>query len=473
MSDFYRRILISRILMACCFCLVMLAGESFGAERKRDVISLEQAIETAVANSRQRKVSQLSAAIADAQYREALSYQWPTISLSANIQDRSQATTIQIPAMSLSVPINFPPLPPSSTTAVVEERKVKLMDKQLGVYALQAQWPVFTGGKISSLVAQAQLGSEAAQSEFRRTSLEIVRDTKKYYLAAIATEELLDLAKDTRVALELVRDFAKLRHRERVGSLNKIDYLRAEIFVSYLKSVEQEINAKHRSALAALEHMLGNDWIGRVQPHSIEAPSTVPSTALERLIQRALEFNPQLEQLRFAVQIADQRVAEAESGYYPKVAFLAEVRRVDSPYDGGLMTEENRRSWTLGISMTMPILDSGATASRVSAAKTGSQKTRESLVLVEEALAAQIRQVCISLEAARQQIAIGVSTEEYAVENARVSSLGYLSGSLKPQVVLEAQIMSALAKAGRIKAQHEYASYVADLEYMIAGRLGD
>jgi outer membrane protein len=300
-----------------------------------------------------------------------------------------------------------PMLPPGMSipsSIEVPKQKVKLMDRDTATATLQMMLPLYTGGKITSIVNQASLGKEIAQEEYHRNSLQVVRDVKRYYYAVQLTQGLTVLAHDTVEALQTTRDITKSMYEGGSSTINKLDYLKTEMAVNYAKSLETEFAAKAKSATAALVHAMGVPWNTTINIADDVFPTPSSPHALDGLVAQAQQFNPEMGIIKLAVKVADEQISEAKSAYYPQVALTGNLRRIENSYEGGLVNDDNRNSWTIGVVMNMPIYDFGKTSNHVNTAKLKRNQVSEMQLMVEQGLAAQIKNLFISLDAASQQI---------------------------------------------------------------------
>lgn len=162
--------------------------------------TLDEAIATALEKNRLKVISQKSVAIAEAQYRQARSTFWPTLSLNANFIRRDETAIFEFPAQRFDVAPGM--LPPVEVPAL----DVDLLGRDTSHYSLEMTYPLHTGGKRSSLIEQARLGVDIATKEVHRTNLQIVQDVKRYYYAALYTRQLAALAEDITISFEVLRD---------------------------------------------------------------------------------------------------------------------------------------------------------------------------------------------------------------------------------------------------------------------------
>jgi outer membrane protein len=445
--------------------LSMVCTTNLFAAETYDRLTLSDAVRIALENNVQQRISLQAAAIAESQYQEALSAHWPTINLQASAMRMDQDPTFTFPATSFTIPTGFGALP-----VTVPEQKVKLMDRDTATASLQMMLPLYTGGKITSIVNQASLGKEIAKEEYQRSTLQVVRDVKRYYYAVKLTQSLAGLAHDTVETLETTRDLTKSMYESGSETINKLDYLKTEMAVNYAKSLETEFSAKEKSATAALVHAMGVPWNTAIKITEDEFPKTNRQPALENLIAEAQQFNPDMGIIKLAVKVADEQINEAKSAYYPQIAFTGNVRRIENSYDGGLVNDDNRNSWTIGVVMNMPIYDFGKTSNHVNTAKLQRNKMGETQLLVEQGLAAQIKNLFISLDAASQQISLAEKTVAFSRDYERLTNQAYQIGASKPEDMIQASIYNAVVEGGFLRAQHDSANNMAEIEYFIGSQ---
>lgn len=456
---------------------LFIAAMEAWADPLYDDLGLKQAIEIALANSSEKMISVQSAAIAESQYQEALSANWPSLSLQLGIQRRDEPPVFIFP--SSSIPLGDlgmalgsalgPLLPPGAalpTSINVPEQRVKLLNRQTTASSLQLVYPVYTGGRISSLISQADHGRGIAQEELRRTQLQIVRDVKRYYYATQLTAELVATARDTVDMLESTRNLTKKLY-EGGASLNKLDYLKTEMAVSYAQSVAADFENRHQAAKAALIHAMGLPWNSTVRlKDSLDAvPASSP--ALDQLIAQANAFNPHIGMLKLAVQVASAKIDEARSGHLPTIALTAETTHYSNSYEKGLGADANRNTWIIGVGLSLPLFDGWRTQNQVGTARLQHAQMRERAKLVEQGTATLVKGLFIELDGARKQAAISQDALKIAREHAELTSRAFQIGASKPQDVIEAQVLQAIVQGNLIRARHDQLLKLAEIDHVI------
>lgn len=467
--------MLAGFIVTTCLCQKIDAAEMY------EQLSLNDAIGIALKNNVEQRISLQAAAVAESQYQEAVSAHWPTVSLQASMTRMDEDPTFSLPGATVSIaslaaPLNgalFGGAPVIPSTINSGAQKVKLMDRDTATATLSMMMPLYTGGKITSIVNQAKLGKAIAQEEYHRSTLQVVRDVKRYYYAVQLTQQLTTLAHDTVESLQTTRDLTKSLYEGGSASINKLDYLKTEMAVNYAKSLETEFVAKQKSATAALIHAMGVSWNSEIRIAGSAFPKTANQPTLDALVSQAQQFNPQMGMIQLAVKVADERVNEAKSAYYPQVALTGNVRHIENSYNGGMVNEDNKNSWTIGVVMSMPLFDFGKTSHHVNTAKLQRNQMAETQVLVEQGLAAQIKNLFIGLDAASQQIALSEKTVAFSRDYERLTLQAYQIGASKPEDMVQASIYNAVVEGSYLKAQHDGAYSMAEIEYFIGAQLSN
>lgn len=457
---------------------ILIAGVSFSisaaeisAAENYPQLSLSSAIEIALKNNIEKQISYQSALIAESQYQQALSARWPTLTLQASFQHRDKPPTFTNPEMNVGLPPQLSGalagMGVNVTSITVPEQTIKMFNQNTTTTSLQMLYPLYTGGKITSIINQASLGKEIAQEEYRRTSLQIVRDVKRYYYAAQLTKALDLTAKDIVSTLSSTRDFTKGLYEGGSETVNKLDFIKTEIAVSYAKSVEIDFASKHQSALAALANAMGLSWSSKM---SVDAPLSnkiEQDPQLANLVEQANQFNPQVGILKLAVRAADEKINEARSGYFPQIALTADATHFENGYDKGLANSNNKDSWTIGVGVSMPLFNGGLTSNQVNTAKLQSSQMQDKQKLVEQGVATMVKNLFIEYDAARQQIEVSEQASKNAEENVDLTSRALQIGASKPQDMIEASILQGIIKGNLLRARHDQQLQLAEINYVL------
>ncbi|MET0065768.1 MAG: TolC family protein [Candidatus Thiodiazotropha sp.] len=440
--------------------LLLLTGPAQSADRAT-AYSLDQAISVALENNRLRTISQQALAVAEAQYQQAASSYWPTVNFTAGFQRRDEPATFEYPAQQFDVMPGM--LPPVNIPA----QEIELLGRDTSTYSLGVTYPLYTGGKRSSLIEQAKIGVRIADREVHRTNLQVVQDVKRYYYAALYTQQLTDLADDITLSFEVLRDITRTFYEGGSNSVNKLDLLRSQLAHSMAEATLAELKSKHDAALAALSFAMGLDWREQIRLADERYPDNIDANSLDRLIDQALNFNPEIEKMTLAVQAYEAKVDEANSGYYPSLALVGSYDAFANDLDGGLDTEANNRSWMIGIGLKINLFEGGRTKHKVSAARSEQAKMEQQRLLVNDAIAMQVKNLFLQTQAAQNQIAITEQSLATSEQNRDLTGRAYQTGAVDTQKVIEADLFDAMIRANHYRARHDQALHLAEISYLL------
>lgn len=427
--------------------------------------TLDEAIATALENSRLKTISQKSVAIAEAQYRQARSTYWPTLSLNANFLRRDENAIFEFPRQHIdAAPGMLPPVE-------VPELDIDLLGRDTARYSLEMIYPLYTGGKRASLIEQARLGIDIATKEVHRTRLQIVQDVKRYYYAALYTQQLTSLAQEVTISFEVLRDITQAFYEGGSDSVNKLDMLQSKIAHALAEATYEELAAKHRAALAALALTMGLEWQEQIRLATTDYPDVGVDLQLDQLIDEALKFNPRIEQLSLAVKAYEAKVDEAKSDHYPNIGLIATVEEFNSNLDGGLSVDQNKHAWTLAVGMELKLFDAGRTKHRVAAAKAEQELKEQQLLLLSESTATQIKHLFIQTGAARKQVGITQRAVDSSQQHLDLNNRAYRTGAVETEKVIKANLTDAMVRASHARASHDQALYLAEIAYLLGSQV--
>jgi outer membrane protein TolC len=423
---------------------------------------LDRAIAVALDNNRLRTISQQSLAIAEAQYRQAASSRWPTLSLNMGFQRRDEPTIFELPehsyditALGMSIPITTP------------SQEITMMGRDTRLYSLEMNYPLYTGGKRSSLIEQARLGVDIANKEVRRSNLQVVQDVKRYYYAALYTRQLVELAEDITRSLEVLNNVTQAFFEGGSTSVDKLDLLQSKLAYKMAEATLAELKSNHEAALSALAFVMGLDWREQIALASPSYPDKLDGLSLDHLIEQALSFNPQLEKLELVVETYAAKVDEAKSGYYPSLALVSSYDDFSSDQYGGLDNETNRRSWQIGIGLQMNLFQGGLIRNKVASARTEKAQMEQQQLLLSDTVATQVKSLFLKTQAAHKQVEITRQALAASSENRDLTRRAYQIGKVETQKVIEANLVDAMVHANHYRAMHDQALHLADIAYLL------
>jgi outer membrane protein TolC len=463
-----------RIKVTCFAFVLMFAGtlELRAESATEQRLSLQDCIQLALEKHQSLKVSDANIAMAEAQYQQAMSAYWPQIAAQVNASRADQDRTFKMDGK-FNLPASITNNPALGAVGLGDLAKpipinmdVKLFDKDMVASSLNLTYPIFTGMKREALVAQTEKGIQLALESRRKTNLEVVRDVKKYYYAAQFALQMEQLANDTLGRFKALEDLTEQLYQHGSMKVKKTDYLRIKTTTALTRTMVSEAKYARELAYEALGNAMGQEWSAS---YSLLDQGDAPmlNQDLQQLVDAAQTFNPDIQQLKLAVQISDDQITEARSGYYPMIGFQAEVHDIQTPYHSGLTNAANRDGWTIGVGMQWNLFDGFQTSGKVNQAKAQQRKLESQQILLDQGIALQIKQQFLSIKSANAQTKDSKEASGYASENRKLHVRAYQDELVETKDVIESQIVETFAEGTQYRSRYALEMGLLTLEYLI------
>jgi outer membrane protein TolC len=193
---------------------------------------------------------------------------------------------------------------------------------------LQIVYPVFSFGRIrdgKQAAAHASAGGRYLQeSQINKSIFEY----KQLYMQIILLQRLKVILDDAHEKMKSVLERAEKLYKKGTGEVQRKDLTRLKLFSLELKRFNTEWQANKKTAGLALGHLLGEKQSLLVLESDFPRIEEA-ARALEQLIARAHETNPDLKAVSEGLQARHHQVEMEKGGYLP-VLFIA--GRADTNY---------------------------------------------------------------------------------------------------------------------------------------------
>ena len=425
-------------------------------------IDLVKAKEIALSNNHTRIASTQSLQIAEQQYKQAISFSWPEVNLNAIARRLEENPTYEIDGLSFDVPTPFGSIPVETG-----DLEFDLFDRDSGAVSLDLSYPIYSGGLITAKQELAKINIDVANTEVRRTELNIIHDVEKYFTAVLLTRDLAEVIDDSNITLQIARDLAKAFLDNGSLSVDKRDYLKAEIAVALSESIYAQSIANYKSAIEALKFSMGLEYGDIVSiDENISLPKELLISNIDELVEQANRFNPDLAKLNLAIVAGDSLIKEAKSKSRPKVLFESSLSHLESK-NLGLINDSNSDSWSIGVSMQIPLFQGFRSKHVVSEARLRKSQYETKMITANKGVATAIKQKIIELDKANTVISSTNKAVNYAESYADLTMRSYRQGLVKIDELIESQIYRSSILSSNLKAKHDLNYHSSHLNYIV------
>jgi outer membrane protein len=297
----------------------------------------------------------------------------------------------------------------------------------------------------------AQAGAEALRETAGATRLDVISGARAAFFAARAGRDLARVARET-----VENDRAHLRQVEafvEIGTQPPIALAKAKADLASAQLALIQAENGHASARALLAEAMGLEGWGELEVGDGTLPPVGGEEGpLEPLLAEALAARPELASLRAQRRSAEDGRSASSAGRLPSVSARA------SAGEGGARLDQLSSSWSAGLALTWSLFDGGLTDARVREA----DASLEALAAQEEALRTSIRvaleQARLGVRAARSSVEASAEAEASAREQLRLAEGRYQAGAGSILELGDAQVAASTAAAQRVRAEYDLAS---------------
>lgn len=390
-----------------------------------DTLTLEQAVQRAQERNPDAKIAAARIEEAAAGIRQADSAFWPHLQVSAGYQRTNnpmQAFGSILSQRAFTPDVNFNS--PGDTDD---------LNLRAGVV-----YPLLSGGRDSAARDMANSGYEAARAGAAAVKNQLAFEVARAFFTTLKAEKFMAAAEANVKALESNYDVAKRRFN--AGTALKSDML--DVGVQLARAREDRAKVKNAAAIAkkSLANLLdaGDE---EVCPNPAGPTILIPESP-------DYEHHPELKAVREKISAAEAAVRKANAGYYPRVSAFG---RYD--HDQGWMYDGTGDSWTAGVMLEADLFDGMLTSGRVQEARSQLIQAQEEERRTKLRLDLEMTQARLSLDEARQRLAVTEQAAVQAEESAQLTRARFEQGLTTTTELLSAETALTAAKVRRAESE--------------------
>jgi outer membrane protein len=420
------------------FAAIALSAANLVHAQEKKPMNLNEAIELAVKNSKQLKVSNAKVEEATASLTEATQRRLPDASVTgaymrlsnANVDLKSKGSN------SGSGGGNTGTAAPSVSQAMY------------GI--LNASLPIYTGGKIRYGIESSRFLAQAARLDADNDRDAVVENTVEAYVNLYKSRKAVELMKENLVqAQQRVKDFSNL---EKNGLLARNDLLKAQLQASNTELSLLDAENNWQIANVNMDLMLGLPEKTELEPDSNMVTNPAQEKTLDDYVQSAFKERKDLEALDLRKQAAETGVKAQKGEYYPNIALTGGYIAADVP---NVMTITNAVNIGLGVSYNFASL--WKTRAKVEGAEARAKQISATQELMNDHVRLEVNRAYLNYLSSRKRIDVYAKAVEQANENFRIvnnkynNSLATLTDLLDADVAqLQARLNYEFAKADAV-----------------------
>ena len=389
-------------------------------------LSVNKAIETALANNPSYQSIGMGVEIAELELDKAKAGRLPTLDLRGGYTRYSDPMII--------VPIHESGVFPS-------------LDQDIFNSGLYAQMPLYTGGRLNAAndLARAQIKGSQQASESMKQAL-IFSVMRSY--SELLTLEKLKQASDQR--LEFYRkEQSRIALLLSQGKATKLDQAKINTAFERAKYERLQLDTAYNQNKINLASLMSSDVPSSLLLTKFTvAQSTLP-LALNEALTTARREHPVLREATAKMEMTESKVNIARAAKRPQLNAIGNARAMS----GGSFSVQDE--WQIGVQFTIPLFDGKIKSRNISQARIGKTQARLAYDSLVNQTNANIKNAWQSMDASRRGIDVSKVALTQAQEALRIESLLYENSrsTLNDLTLAEASLWEAqsnLARSGNL-----------------------
>lgn len=425
-----------------CFLLTL---SSLSAQEKKK-LTIDEAIEIGLANSKSVHASRMKVESASAKTSETQAVRLPSLKLSAGYTRLSD-----VPAGQFIIPANaFGPGVPANPIVNTIAPSI------LNTYTMKAtlQQQIFTGFRLQNNFKAAELSEKASKEEFEKDKIDLIYNVRLAYWSLFRAIEVKKVV-DENVA-QVAAHLKDAQNLYQQGMITQNDVLKFQVQLSSVRLLQ--IDAKNAVELATINL---NNVIGLPLETQVDIASSIGHDPLifdevSALIRKAESHRQDIKAMESRVMAGEAAVKIAQSGYYPQATLTGNYyyNRPNSRYFPA--KDEFKPSWDIGVNINFDVWNGGATKYQTKQAQAQVAQTKDALGLLRDGISLEVTQNYLSLQKAKEKITVAKESIAQAEESYRITSEKFKRGVALTTDLLDAEVALLRAKTDHTDALVEY-----------------
>ncbi len=410
-------------------------------------LTIEQAIEIGLQNSKLLHSSLMKVKNAEAKVREVNAMRLPSLKLSSGYRRLS-------PIDPFSVTI------PGMGTFNISQVILDNYSAQLTLFQ-----PIFTGFRLLGNSEMNEQLSNAVSEDYNKDKSELIFNIKNAYWGLFKATQFKKVMDET--VDQINAHVTDAKNLEKVGMMTTNDILKIEVQLS--NTLFQQIDAENSVKLAAVAlcNTLGISLEAKIEILSSANMSSAQFDELNKLIGDAITKRSEIKAADLRVKASESGVTLAKSSWYPQVSVIGNYyysrpnQRIQPSKD------QFDATWDVGVNLSLNVWDWLTTQHQTDQAEAQLSQAVDAMGMIKDGITLEVTQNYLSFSQAKRKIEIAELSVKQATENVRVTNDRFKNGLATTTELVDAETALIGSKINNTTAVVDYELSKARLEKSI------
>jgi TolC family type I secretion outer membrane protein len=434
------------VLLVCLLLCQGREGEAQNEPPPDSALTLQEAVETALAQHPTLRVGQASVEAAQQRVRQQVANYLPRGGYTYTYSRQERAASSAVGGIQLA-----------PDGGVIQRRAPSTQIYNYNSTNFNLSQLLFDFGRTLDSIRSAVAAVQASAADLETTRQAVIFNTKQAYYSTLSSQRLLQVARET--VRQNQKHLEEAQARFEVGLAPRFDVTQAQVQVSNAEL--NLVTARHNVALARETLRTAMGVTGPFPYTLVDAleHQEFPFDD-EALLTRAYANRPELHSLRAQQRSAAEQVSSLRKQYLPSISGNAQYNWTgrEHPLQDG---------WIWGVTLTVPLFDDILTTAQVGEGQANLHGLQAQEDDLRQQIALEVRQSWLNLRQAAESIRISEQTLVQARENLDIAEGRYSTGVGNIIELTDAQVSLTSAQANNVQALYSYKTAVAQLEKAI------
>lgn len=316
--------------------------------------------------------------------------------------------------------------------------------------SITASLPIFTGGELQGQIGQAKANYRSMLSAEEQAYNEMKETATTGYFNMLNATNMKALRQESVDRLQAHLDNVIAQYN--VGIVARADVLRSEVELANAQQNYITASNEYDVAEATLNNIIGTP-LGTTLLLKDSLQYEPYENDMAYCLAYSEQHRPELKQAEYAIDSAEAALVVARSGHMPKVYANASNNWGGNGSDWPGDDDEN---WSVGVTASMNVFDSGVTWSKIHAAQENLAKAKESQRQIKDNVELEVRTDYLNLREAEKRITTAQVAVASAEEDYHIAVVRYQAGVGTNIDVMDAQEALTQAKTNYYQALYNY-----------------
>ncbi|MCK9279579.1 MAG: TolC family protein [Melioribacteraceae bacterium] len=404
---------------------LMIALSSIGNAQERIKMTVEDAIQTGLKNSKTLDASSMKVVAAEARKKEVIAGLLPSVKFNAGYRRLSEVDPFEI-----NTPFGNFVVSPS----ILDNYTTQLTVAQ----------PLFAGFRLLSGAKIASKNYEATKEDFQKDQSDLIYNIQNAYWNLFKAEQMKKVIDENLSMIKAhVNDATNLLN---AGLLTTNDKLKLEVQLSDAQLKQLDAGNNVRLAMIGLNNILSIPLTTEIEIASEVKRSEAEFGELNTLVNSAIDERPEVKAAKLRVKAAEYGVTAARAGWYPQISFSGNLY-YSRPNQRIVPAEDKFNStWDVGVNLSMNIWDWLTTSHQTEQAKAQLAQGVDALGIIKDGVSLEVNQYYLLVNQLKRRIELSELTVKQAEENMRVTSERFKGGTALSTDAIDAEVSLLSAK---------------------------